>query len=136
MISATRLEKIYFAVVFLNGIWIGLVGFFLPDRLADVFTWLALPPLHGRFLGAIYLFGALLMLGSLLASRWTQVQASLYTAVIWTGLIFVVSVLNFSAFDFSQFPPWAWFIAYFIFPVAGLWLAWVRFRQVRPAETG
>src|SRR3954470_8406311 len=99
MLSATRLEKVYFAVVFLNAAWIGLLGFFLPDKLASVFTWLTLPPLHGRFLGAIYVFGALIMLGSALASRWTQVQAALYTAVVWTGLIFVVSVLNFSAFD-------------------------------------
>jgi hypothetical protein len=136
MTSATRMEKIYFAVVFLNAVWIGLAGLFLPAQLAAIFTWMTLPPLHARFLGAIYLFGALLMIGSFLANRWTQVQAALYTAAIWTGLIFVVSVLHRNSFDFSQFSTWVWFIAYFIFPVAALWLAWTRAQRAAPVGTG
>lgn len=134
MTAPTRVEKIYFAVIFLSAIWISLFGLLLPTQLAAIFTWMTLPPLHARFLGAVYLFGAMIMLGSIFATGWKQIRAALITAAIWTGLIFVVSVLNLGAFDLSSFSAWAWLISYFVYPLAALFLAWNRTRSSRPPE--
>lgn len=129
MTTPTRPEKIYFAVIFLAAIYVGVAGFLFPTYLAEVFTWMTLPPLHARFLGSLYLYGALFMLLSLLAVRWTQVATALIAAAIWTGMMFVTSLLNLSAFDFSQPPTWAWFLSYSIYPILALLLAWNRSRR-------
>src|SRR5215203_1937544 len=101
MTTATLLEKIYFAIIFLAALYVGIAGFFFPTQLAEVFTWMVLPPLHARFLGSLYLYGAFFMLLSLLAARWTQVTTALLAAAIWTGMMFVTSLLNLNAFNFS-----------------------------------
>ncbi len=134
MLTATRGERIFFGVMFLSAVWIGLVGFFLPEQFASIFTWLPLPPLHARFLGALYLFGALFMLACLLAKEWTQVQAALITAAIWTGLIFIVSLFYLNKFDLGSFSSWLWLVSYFVYPVVALWLAYRRAQMPHPAR--
>src|SRR5258708_32272742 len=77
MSPLTRSEKIFFVVICVSAIAIVIPGFFAPAGLASGLSWLELPPLHARFVAAIYLFGTIMMLGALLVRQWTQVRTVL-----------------------------------------------------------
>jgi len=85
------------------------------------------PPMHARFLGAMYLSGFVFMVGSVLARRWCEVRAVVPMIAIWTGMLFVVSLLHLDAFDWSLTQVWIWWGAYFLYPLIAAWLAW-RYR--------
>ena len=61
----TRGQRIFFAVICAAALLVAILGLFNPAYLASIFTWLELPPLHARFVGAIYAFGAVFMAGCL-----------------------------------------------------------------------
>jgi hypothetical protein len=122
MTPLTRSERIFFIVIFLSAIAIAIPGFFAPAGLASGLSWLDLPPLHARFVAAIYLFGALTMLGALLVREWTQVRTVLLLIAIFTGLLFIFSLLNLPAFDFSRPVVWLWFATYLSYPIVALLL--------------
>jgi hypothetical protein len=84
------------------------------------------PPLHARFLGSMYLSGATFMVLCLLAARWAEVRIVLPMIAIWTGMLFLISLLYLSEFNFGRPQPWIWFGAYLIYPLIALWLAWQR----------
>ena len=63
----TQAQKIFFAVICAAALLVAALGLFNPAYLASIFTWLELPPLHARFVGAIYAFGAVFMAGCLAA---------------------------------------------------------------------
>jgi hypothetical protein len=120
MTPLTRIERIFFVIIFLSAVAIAIPGFFAPAGLASGLSWLELPPLHARFVAATYLFGALTMLGALLVREWTQVRTVLLLTAIFTGLLFVFSLLNLSAFDFSRPVVWLWFATYLSYPIVAL----------------
>lgn len=132
MTTATLPEKVFFGIIFLAALYVGAAGFFFPAHLAEVFTWMTLPPLHARFLGSIYLYGTLFMLLCLLASRWTQIASAIIAIAIWTGMMFVTSLLNLNAFDLSQTATWGWFLSYSIYPIIAILLVLYRSRQPVP----
>ena len=66
MNEVTGRQRVYFAAVGLLALWVGVWGYFIPSHADVALPWLV-PPLHARFLGAIYLSGATFMVGSLLA---------------------------------------------------------------------
>ncbi len=134
MTSITREHKIYFAAVGLLALWVGVWGYFIPTQVDQAIPWLV-PPLHARFLGAMYLSGAAFMLGCLLARRWAEVRVILPMIAIWTGMLFIVSLFYLTAFDFTRPQTWIWFGAYLIYPLIALWLAW-RQRAADPAPAG
>ena len=41
---------------------------------------------------------------------------------IWTGMLFIISLLNLSAFDFSLLPVQIWFASYIIYPIISFWM--------------
>src|ERR1044071_1558093 len=86
MSPLTRSEKIFFVVIFISAIVIAIAGFFSPAGLAFALSWLELPPLHARFVAAVYLFGTLIILGGLLVQQWSQVRTVLLLIAIFTGL--------------------------------------------------
>ena len=93
MTPLTRSERIFFCVICLSAIAIAIPGFFAPTGLASGLSWLDLPPLHARFVAAIYLFGTLTMLGALLVREWTQVRTVLLlTATLGLAIGFVVTL--------------------------------------------
>src|SRR3712207_5496311 len=73
MTPITRGQRIYFAAVGAFAMLVGVWGYFLPSRIDQVIPWL-LPPLHARFLGAMYLSGATFMLGCFLARRYAEAR--------------------------------------------------------------
>ena len=122
MTPIPQAHKAFFAVICVAAAVVAIGGLLLPAVLADMFSWFTLPPLHARFLGAIYLWGALFMLGCLRARSTDEVQWAVPLVSIFTGMLFVVSVLNLSAFDLEQTPALIWFASYSIYPLIGVWL--------------
>lgn len=128
-------HRALFAVILFAAAVVAVGGLLLPNVLADVFSWFTLPPLHARFLGAIYLWGALFMVGCLRAQTMDEVQWALPLVAIFTGMLFVVSVLNLGAFDFGRTPVLIWFASYVIYPLIGLVL-FVRAPRPSPRSDG
>lgn len=113
-------------------VWVGVWGFFLPERVERALPW-PVPPLHARFLGAMYLSGTTFMVGALLARRWTAVRIVVPMIAIWTGMLFVVSLFHLSTFDWARPQTWVWFAAYLAYPLIALWIAW-QMRRVPQSD--
>ena len=83
----------------------------------------------------MYLSGATFMVLSLSASRWNEVRVVLPMIAIWTGMLFIISLFYLGEFNFAAPQPWIWFIAYLVYPLIALWLAW-QYRNVDTTPTG
>jgi len=116
----TQGQKVFFSVICAAALLVAILGLFNPVYLASIFTWLVLPPLHARFVGAIYLFGAVFMAGCLFAKQQAEVRWGVQMIGIWTGMLFIISLLNLSAFDLSLLPVQVWFASYIIYPIISI----------------
>jgi len=117
--------RAYFALVGLFALWVGAWGYFVPAEIVRALPW-PVPALHARFIAAIYLAGLLAMLLALRAWTLAEVRIPVALAAIWTGMLFVVSMLHLDAFDFAKPQVWFWMGAYAVFPLWGAWLYFVR----------
>lgn len=122
MAPITRGQRIFFAVICAAALLVAVLGLFNPTYLASIFTWLELPPLHARFVGAIYAFGAVFMAGCLAARYQAEVRWAVQLIGVWTGMLFIISLLNLSAFDFNLLPVQIWFASYIIYPIIAVWM--------------
>jgi hypothetical protein len=123
MNTVTRGQKIYFAAVGLLALWVGIWGYFIPGQVDNAIPWLV-PPLHARFLGAMYLSGTAFMVGGILSHYYHEVRVMVRVIPIWTGMLFIVSLFYLNEFDYSRPQVWIWFGAYIVYPLIGLWLIW------------
>ena len=116
-------QRIYFIAVGLLALWVGAWGYFVPAQVDSAIPWLV-PPLHARFLGAMYLSGVVVMLGCVFSRQYAEVRIAVFMTVIWTGMLFVISLFYLPEFDFARSQVWFWFGAYIAYPLIGLWLIW------------
>jgi len=131
MLPITKGQRLFYGVICAAALLVAVLGFFAPKYLASIFTWMVLPPLHARFVGAIYLFGAVFMAGCLAARTQAEVRWAVQMIGIWTGMLFIISLLNLKAFDFKLLPVWIWFISYITYPIISIWMTW---RQPKPQQ--
>ena len=117
-------RRMFFGVIALAASLVAYLGILFPQRLDESFTWVVLPPLHARFVGVLYLFGAVYMIGCILARRWSQVSPALPGIGIFTILLLLVTLLNLEAFDFDLVPVWVWTLSYIVYPAIAFALAW------------
>ena len=108
---------------------VGLPTYFSPANAAKVLPF-AVPPLHARLIGAMYLSGLAIMLGAMFARRWSDVRLVPAVTAIWTGGLLLVTLLHLEAFDFATPQAQIWFGAYVAYPLLGIWFL-VRRRHVR-----
>src|SRR6266508_5189178 len=120
MSPITQGQRIFFAVICAAALLVAVLGLFNPTYLASIFTCLVLPPLHARFVGAIYAFGAVFMAGGLAARYQAEGRWAVQLIGIWTGMLFIISLLNLDAFDFSLLPVQIWFASYIIYPLISI----------------
>lgn len=113
--------RAYFFLVGLFALWVGVWGYFVPGEVSRALPW-TLPPMHARFIAAMYLAGLAAMTLALLARQLATVRIPIALAVVWTGGLFVASMLNLEAFDFAKPQVWFWMGAYAVFPLWGAWL--------------
>jgi hypothetical protein len=118
----TQAQRIFFAIICVAALLVAILGLFNPAYLASIFTWLELPPLHARFVGAIYAFGAVFMAGCLIARYQAEVRWAVQLIGIWTGMLLIISLLNLNVFDFNLLPVQIWFASYIIYPFIAFWM--------------
>jgi hypothetical protein len=121
----TPAERLFFLSVALLALWVGSFGAFAPRSVDWALPWLV-PPLHARFLGAMYLSGAVFMIGATVARRWSAIRVVVPMCAIWTGLLLLVSLLHLPEFDWRKQQVWIWFGAYLVFPAGAALIAWRR----------
>jgi hypothetical protein len=129
----TPLHRVFFALVGLFALWVAMWGLFIPASIGWAIPW-EVPPLHARFIGAVYLSGTIMMGWALVARHLAEVQVAVIMAAIWTGMLLVVSLFHLGEFNYSQWPAWFWFGAYIAYPLMGAWLAYT-YRPTPPPTT-
>ena len=127
----TRSERLYFAAVGVLALWVGFWGYVVPSEVERAIPF-SVPPLHARFLGAVYLSGLTIMVGALLARSWREIRLVPILTALWTGGLAVISLFYLDRFDFATPQPWVWFAAYVIYPLIAIGLSWSH----RRAELG
>lgn len=131
----SRSLKIYFAAVGLLAGWVGVWGYFIPARVDQAIPWLV-PPLHARFLGAMYLSGTAFMIAGMLSRRFSEVKTMVPMIAIWTGMLFIVSLFYPGEFDYSRIQVWIWFAAYLVYPLIALRVTWTNRNLNEPGMGG
>ena len=119
------LHRGYFFVVLWFTAWVGFFGFFRPQEILRALPW-PVPPLHARFIGALYLAATVFLCLAMLARTRLQVRTIVDIAFVWTGWLLLVSLIHWDSFDFGREQAWFWWVAYIAFPLAAAWLAWAR----------
>jgi hypothetical protein len=121
-------QKIFFGWVLALATMVGTWGMFIPAQVDTALPFLV-PPLHARFLGAMYLSGATFMLLCIIAHAWAEVRVVVPMISIWTGMLGLVSLFHLEAFDWSRIQVWVWFLAYIGYPLIAAWIAWQQRAQ-------
>lgn len=116
-------QKVFFFCVLLLAGWVGYWGIFVPAQV-DMALPFKVPPLHARFLGAMYFSGVSAMILSIIAKDWVEVRIIVPMISIWTGFLGVISILHLEAFNWTRTQVWTWFFAYICFPIIAAWIAW------------
>jgi hypothetical protein len=127
--------RCFYGVIALAAAFVAYLGLAAPERLDESFTWAVLPPLHARFVGVLYLFGAVYMVGCIVARRWSQVSPALPAIGLFTSLLLLVTLLNPEAFDYDLTPVWVWTLSYVVYPAIAFATAWAL-RHRRAAAVG
>ncbi len=128
-------QRVFFVVIAVAALFVAYLGLVTPTKMDQSFTWAVLPPLHAGFVGMLYLFGGVYMVGCVLARRRAQVSAALPAIALFTSLLLLATILNSEAFDFDLAPVWVWTLSYTIYPAIALALL-VRARRAVATETG
>jgi hypothetical protein len=130
------LVRVFFGVIAVAALFVAFLGLLRPERLDRSFTWAILPPLHARFVGTLYLFGGVYMIGCILARRWSQVSPALPAIGLFTSLLLLVTLLNLDAFDFDLAPVWVWTLSYVVYPTIAFAVAWTLRHRTDPSPGG
>jgi len=120
-------HRCFAVVICLAAAFVAWLGFFQPVRMDRSFTWADLPPLHAGFVGALYLFGAVLVGGSAIVRHRAQWGPAIGGIAIFTTSMLVLTSLNTEAFDWSLGAVKGWVISYVVYPPIAwaltVWLA-------------
>jgi hypothetical protein len=117
--GVTTAERAYFVAVGILAAWVGFPAYFLPKHVTKVLPF-SVPPLHARFIGAIYISGFVLQVGGLLARRWTSIRVVPLITAIWTGGLMIITFLHHDDFDFTKTQTQVWTAAYVAYPLLGI----------------
>ncbi|TFV86073.1 hypothetical protein E4P40_13345 [Blastococcus sp. CT_GayMR20] len=128
-------ERVFYGVVCLAATFVAVLGYLAPERMDAAFTWAELPPLHARFVATLYLFGAVFLFTALLARRARSVRPAMGGIAIFTGVLFLVTVRNLEAFDFTLVPVWVWTASYVVYPLVALAFLWTRRGRREPEHS-
>lgn len=106
--------------------------FFVPDLVKARWPW-SLTPFNARFLGGFYLAEMMAMVALLVWNRWSPGRLILVMALVFTGVVSFVSLLQLHQFDFGRKSPWIWFIVYIGSALVSFWFLRQRNHLPPPA---
>ena len=113
-------QRAFFVLIAVAALFVAYLGLVTPAKMDRSFTWAVLPPLHAGFVGMLYLFGGVFMVGCALARRRSQVSGALLAIALFTSLLLLATALNSEAFDFDLSPVWVWTLSYTVYPAIAL----------------
>jgi hypothetical protein len=128
--------RFFYGVIALAALFVAYLGITRPAKLDESFTWAILPPLHARFIGVLYLFGGVYMVGCILARRWSQVSPALVGIGLFTSLLLLATIINEEAFDYGLTPVWVWTLSYVVYPAIAFVLAFLLRARAAPEASG
>jgi len=112
---------------------IGLSGWLSPtDSLLPL---KGLTPLNGRFIASLYLAGGVVILAAALVRRAVDVRLALWSFLVITLLVLVMTLVYWREFTANGGTPWLWMTTYVADPVACA-AALVALRLGPPAQPG
>lgn len=126
-------ERAYLVLVSAFALWVVLWTWPWPAESGRALPW-TLPPLHARVVGSLYAAGALALLASWRSRRRGTLHGALLLAVVWTGVLLLVSLLNVAQLADARPQLAFWWFAYAVFPTWGAWLWWLAPRPPRRAH--
>lgn len=112
---------------------IGFWGLVYPADILQALPF-AMPPLHARFVGGLYASACVGLVISMFASRWIEVRTAIEAALVWTGWLLLVTLLNMGEFDLGNRATWIWLTGYVGFPIVAGWLRWRDRHRTPPAD--
>jgi len=121
-------QRMLFGFVLVFAAWVAYWGLFRPAQVAQALPF-PVPPLHARFLGAMYLSGGVFMLLAMLSRHWHEIRVVTVTLWVWTGMLGIVSLFHLPAFDWTRNQVWFWFVAYICYPLVALWISWSQRKE-------
>ena len=124
------LNRLVVGFIALNAGFVAIFALLKPKAFDTVFTWAVLPPLHARFVGALYLWGTVLLIGALLTRRHSVWWPATVATAIFTGFMGALTALNTEAFDWKLIAVKVWVLAYIAFPLSTAIVAWIYRRPV------
>ncbi len=113
---------VYAAGVVLAG-WVAGWGLFGPGQIDRAIPWLV-PPLHARFLGALYLSGVAFLAAIAVSRRRSRQWVVEPMIAIWTGGLFVVLLWQWNTIGSVSPATVVWLVAYLALPIVaaiGFW---------------
>ncbi len=123
-------QRIFAGIISVAALFVTWLAFFQPERMDRAFTWAALPPLHARFVGALYLFGAVYLFGAAVTRHRARMWPAMTGVALFTGSMIVLTLLNWSAFDMDLGPVQGWVVSYVVYPpIAAAIAVWLRWRN-------
>lgn len=94
-----------------------------PAWISLVMPWPA-SPLNARFIGALYMMGAISAFLCMFAGRYDEVQITLIEVGFVTGVLLLITIPHFGEFTPATFP-YRWTIFYTIDPLVTILLIWL-----------
>jgi len=133
--SNPALPSLFRTVTTVEGFVLAIAGFypfFFPHRALGDWPWLS-GPFNMRFIGAVYLTSLVAVIVVLAVPRWAPGRVALPMLVVFTNLVFLLSLIYIGRFEFDRGGTWAWFVLYIVIPVSATYY-WLRFRHLPPAD--
>lgn len=94
-----------------------------PTWITVVLPWEA-SPLNARFIGALYMMGAISAFLCMISTQYAEVRISLIEIGFVTGTLLLITIPHFSEFTAANFP-YRWVIFYTIDPLAVILILWL-----------
>ncbi len=124
--------RLYFLFVLLQALLVA-SALIRPDWMELVMPWPA-SPLNARFIGALYMFGAISALFGIFAKHYDEVRITIYEVAFLTGALLLLTIPHFFTGEFTSATfPYKWTVFYIIDPLVSILILWVmRGRDARP----
>jgi len=102
----------------------GSILYFMPNSTATLFAWTITPAMSAVFVGASYLFGALVIWHSLWLGRWHLFRVALVGTWAFSTAMLIATILHWDRFHHGTILFYGWFAVYVVTPFVILIAYW------------
>lgn len=110
----------------------GPILFFLPNNTETMFSWTITPAMSAVFVGASYMFGALVIWHALWLGRWHLFRVALTGTWAFSTAMLFATILHWDRFHHGTIIFYGWFAVYILTPI----LIPIAYWQNQPCDPG